>query len=238
MSAQSQVLTLVASLGALVVGDLVVPAVVHRKTRMPDSYDENPFEQFRFVGSLDRRQREVGCGTRKGCALRGSLDAEPCRKRPLAFSVHMGVSPEKKASSGSRKSRGIVRGDESKKSKKGAKAKMSKPPALPNFDGWLPVYEVGADGEGLHSEILPVVAGTPGGWRERWAGVCDDCFQGGIQCSHYPELPLRLLIIGHNPSEKTWEVSKKAPPYRSLVLPWYSSTNSSAVVVELDRNAH
>ena len=99
-------------------------------------------------------------------------------------------------------SKGTESGDGAKRSKKSKKAQLSEPPTLPNFDGWLPIYDTGTSGEDLH----PVIAGTPHGWRERWAGVCDDCFQSGDQCPHYPEVPLRLLIIGHNPSQKTWEV--------------------------------
>ena len=31
--------------------------------------------------------------------------------------------------------------------------------------------------------ILPVIAG-PGGWRERWASVCDECFRAGTQVAY------------------------------------------------------
>ena len=82
------------------------------------------------------------------------------------------------------------------------KAEIGAPPFhSAKFRGWLPVYDYGC-----HGQILPVLAGTPGGWRERWSGICETCFQQGCQCAHFPELPLRMLIIGHNPSVRTWEV--------------------------------
>jgi hypothetical protein len=39
-----------------------------------------------------------------------------------------------------------------------------------------------------------------GRWRERYASVCTACFEARVPCGHYPELPLRCLIVGHNPS--------------------------------------
>lgn len=140
----------------------------------------NPFDAFRFEG----------------------------RKQPIGFSVHMGASPRGKASSRGKSGGTSSAGAEGpKKAKKAKKAQLSQPPDVgPNFDGWLPIYERGRGGVGSHDEIMPVISGTPGGWRERWAGVCDDCFQQGVQCGHYDEHPLTMLIIGHNPSVKTWEV--------------------------------
>jgi hypothetical protein len=156
----------------------------------------NPFEAFRFEA-----------GVRRCSASHHTMDGAG-QKRPIGVSVHMGHSPGGKVSSRGKSGRTSSAGaDGPKKGKKPHKAQLSQPPDLgPNFDGWLPIYEMGRGGAGSHGEIMPFIAGTPGGWRERWAGVCDDCFQRGVQCGHYQELPLRMLIIGHNPSVKTWEV--------------------------------
>lgn len=42
---------------------------------------------------------------------------------------------------------------------------------------------------------------TPGQYRERLTGHCGLCFRARRPCPHCPELPLRLLLLGHNPSE-------------------------------------
>eukprot|EP00644_Phytophthora_capsici_P012516 jgi/Phyca11/112830/e_gw1.23.240.1 len=44
-----------------------------------------------------------------------------------------------------------------------------------------------------------------GKWQERWHGICDDCFERAQPCVHYPEHRLRLLIVGHNPSDHAWK---------------------------------
>uniref|UniRef100_K3X2B6 Uracil-DNA glycosylase-like domain-containing protein n=1 Tax=Globisporangium ultimum (strain ATCC 200006 / CBS 805.95 / DAOM BR144) TaxID=431595 RepID=K3X2B6_GLOUD len=41
-------------------------------------------------------------------------------------------------------------------------------------------------------------------WQERWHGICDECFRNAVKCTHYPEQMLRLLIVGHNPSDHAW----------------------------------
>ena len=41
----------------------------------------------------------------------------------------------------------------------------------------------------------PVIAGGGGLWRERYASVCEDCYRAATPCPHFPEEPLRLLII-------------------------------------------
>eukprot|EP01138_Halocafeteria_seosinensis_P015929 gb/GECG01016256.1/.p1 GENE.gb/GECG01016256.1/~~gb/GECG01016256.1/.p1 ORF type:complete len:366 (+),score=31.96 gb/GECG01016256.1/:1-1098(+) len=52
----------------------------------------------------------------------------------------------------------------------------------------------------------PYITHKQGGWfRERFSSVCHDCFTRKIHCDHYPEIPLRLILVGHNPSEKAWE---------------------------------
>ncbi|CEG45810.1 Uracil-DNA glycosylase-like [Plasmopara halstedii] len=41
-------------------------------------------------------------------------------------------------------------------------------------------------------------------WQERWHAICDDCFKQVRPCKHYSERRLRLLIVGHNPSDHAW----------------------------------
>lgn len=75
--------------------------------------------------------------------------------------------------------------------------KILEPPDMKGFDGWIPSYGKG--------KVVPVLSRKPSGWRERWSGVCDSCFKAGVQCEHHKERPLRLLIMGHNPSVRAWE---------------------------------
>ncbi|EQC29435.1 hypothetical protein SDRG_12897 [Saprolegnia diclina VS20] len=42
-------------------------------------------------------------------------------------------------------------------------------------------------------------------WQERYHGICDVCFDTVTECSHHPDVALRLLIVGHNPSENAWQ---------------------------------
>ncbi|EEY53537.1 uncharacterized protein PITG_07211 [Phytophthora infestans T30-4] len=42
-------------------------------------------------------------------------------------------------------------------------------------------------------------------WQERWHAICDDCFEQAQPCLHHPERRLRLLIVGHNPSDHAWK---------------------------------
>ena len=46
---------------------------------------------------------------------------------------------------------------------------------------------------------------SSGKWQERWHAICDDCFEQAHTCEHYPEHRLRLLIVGHNPSDHAWK---------------------------------
>lgn len=50
----------------------------------------------------------------------------------------------------------------------------------------------------------PFVAPSPALWRERFAPCCAVCFAASTHCMHHAELPLRLLIVGHNPSDTAW----------------------------------
>jgi TDG/mug DNA glycosylase family protein len=52
----------------------------------------------------------------------------------------------------------------------------------------------------IASPIKSINGMPPGKWRERYGSVCRTCFEDSVPCDHYPELPLRCLFIGHNPS--------------------------------------
>lgn len=62
------------------------------------------------------------------------------------------------------------------------------PPGIPPRDGAAPYVAAFAWGA------------LEGRWRERYASVCTTCFNSRVPCGHFPELPLRCLIVGHNPS--------------------------------------
>lgn len=47
---------------------------------------------------------------------------------------------------------------------------------------------------------LRLVRHARGRYRERLASVCRACFERDEVCHHWPELPLRVLLVGHNPS--------------------------------------
>lgn len=51
----------------------------------------------------------------------------------------------------------------------------------------------------------PFVAKKPGRYRDRFMGVCDACFAANLPCQCHPERPLRLLLVGHNPSLHAWQ---------------------------------
>jgi TDG/mug DNA glycosylase family protein len=58
--------------------------------------------------------------------------------------------------------------------------------------------------EALASLEPPFVAASPALWRERYAPSCAACFAASAVCVHHAETPLRLLLIGHNPSTHAW----------------------------------
>lgn len=66
-----------------------------------------------------------------------------------------------------------------------------------------PVQTV-AEGAALIAAARTAASLTPGKWQERWHGICDECFANGTKCTHHPEQRLRLLIVGHNPSDHAW----------------------------------
>ena len=56
----------------------------------------------------------------------------------------------------------------------------------------------------------PVVSWLPAGegsgaFRERYTSVCQACHDAREPCTHWPEVPLKLLIVGHNPSDSAWD---------------------------------
>ena len=151
----------------------------HGRAELSAPAGDNPFEAFRYAGA--RRSAA-------GADAPGSLHSE--RKRPASPARGgSAASPAKrtKGAAGDSPEEGPAKTGRKKKGKPAPKARLCEPPALPNFDGWLPVYERGPAGA-VDAEILPFVSGVPGGWRERWCGVCDDCFEKGQQCFEYPEV--------------------------------------------------
>eukprot|EP00898_Chlorokybus_atmophyticus_P007568 jgi/Chlat1/7812/Chrsp66S07335 len=56
----------------------------------------------------------------------------------------------------------------------------------------------------LHLLPPPFISPAPGRWREKYSSVCETCHKGRVTCLHYSELPLRLLLVGHNPSEHAY----------------------------------
>lgn len=44
-----------------------------------------------------------------------------------------------------------------------------------------------------------------GRFRERFTSVCAACTQAHRVCTHHPELGLRALLVGHNPSTTAWK---------------------------------
>jgi TDG/mug DNA glycosylase family protein len=57
----------------------------------------------------------------------------------------------------------------------------------------------------LVHQIQPFIApAADGGWRERFSSCCSSCFLEAVCCPHFEEVPLRLLLIGHNPSEHSY----------------------------------
>ena len=66
--------------------------------------------------------------------------------------------------------------------------------------GAKPDDEVSDDPSVRRPRIAP-----PARWRERHAPACEACEAARVPCVHHPEVPLKLLIIGHNPSEHSWD---------------------------------
>ena len=58
--------------------------------------------------------------------------------------------------------------------------------------------------EDMDTAEYPFIAAAPAKWRERYAPVCPSCEASRMPCSHHPETPLKLLVIGHNPSHHSY----------------------------------
>mmetsp|Transcript_15849 Transcript_15849/g.29008 ORF Transcript_15849/g.29008 Transcript_15849/m.29008 type:complete len:342 (+) Transcript_15849:179-1204(+) len=52
----------------------------------------------------------------------------------------------------------------------------------------------------MHTFVAP----APAKYRERFASTCESCFQASRPCKHFEESPLKLLLVGHNPSDHAW----------------------------------
>ncbi|TYZ69195.1 hypothetical protein PybrP1_004166 [[Pythium] brassicae (nom. inval.)] len=63
----------------------------------------------------------------------------------------------------------------------------------------------GAAAASAAAAALAPVAPPRTKWQERWHGICDACFASGSQCVHHEERLLRLLVVGHNPSDHAWQ---------------------------------
>ncbi|KAK3250451.1 hypothetical protein CYMTET_40180 [Cymbomonas tetramitiformis] len=68
------------------------------------------------------------------------------------------------------------------------------------------LVNVDTNGSATSQDVIcpPFIATAPGKWREKYASVCAACFEARVHCTHHPERRLRLLFIGHNPSEHAW----------------------------------
>ncbi|OWZ01664.1 hypothetical protein PHMEG_00026906 [Phytophthora megakarya] len=87
-----------------------------------------------------------------------------------------------------------------------------------------------------------------GKWQERWHAICDHCFAQGQPCTHYSERRLRLLIVGHNPSDHAWKTgySYSNPTNRMWMLltgtlaphSWEGVVPSTARIVEQNIMPH
>lgn len=70
---------------------------------------------------------------------------------------------------------------------------VSKPADIPLRDGAAPYV------------ANFVFRGMRGRWRERFTAICSSCMEANVLCCHLPELPLRCLLHGHNPSEHAFQ---------------------------------
>lgn len=61
------------------------------------------------------------------------------------------------------------------------------------------------DSEGKHETSNFGFISTETNFRERLASVCENCFFCRAACNHLPELPLKLILVGHNPSTHAWD---------------------------------
>mmetsp|Transcript_12778 Transcript_12778/g.20666 ORF Transcript_12778/g.20666 Transcript_12778/m.20666 type:complete len:329 (-) Transcript_12778:2028-3014(-) len=69
---------------------------------------------------------------------------------------------------------------------------------------WESACKVKVETELDRVPVQAFVAPSPARYRERYASVCQKCFESSVLCMHFEEEPLELLLVGHNPSEHAW----------------------------------
>jgi hypothetical protein len=163
---------------------------------------ENPFEAYRFCGpSGGGGCADAAVSSPANAPLRGAPSAGVWAGGQEGWGGKRQRTPDGDARAPPPVDDGRSPGRRAlEKRRRAAAAVAAGPPALANFAGWVPVHAArAADGV-----IEPFVSGVPGGWRERWRGTCEPCFARGCGCPHFAEEQLRLLILGHNPSDRSW----------------------------------
>lgn len=67
------------------------------------------------------------------------------------------------------------------------------------------ILEINREVQSSNSFRPPHICKEKGGFfREKYSAVCIPCFDKQLLCSHSLEIPLRLILIGHNPSKHAW----------------------------------
>jgi len=61
------------------------------------------------------------------------------------------------------------------------------------------------DYDGSNKIVNEFIAPPPAKYRERFKSTCNYCFELNQHCKHYDEKKLKLLLIGHNPSDHAWK---------------------------------
>ena len=79
-----------------------------------------------------------------------------------------------------------------------------------------------------HSSDEPVISPTTR-WRERFCSVSPAEFEGRLPCTAHKERPLRLLIIGHNPSEHSYT---SGTPYSNPSNRFWPTMRASGILPE------
>jgi hypothetical protein len=147
------------------------------------SRNENPFAQFRMAA---RKRSSKDSGRDDGEGIPGGGGDEPLKRRPMASKVGKRSGSSGCCESGTNKAK-----------------EASSSPASSSSCGTnhpLPDHEYDESGQ-----VLAFVGKGPNAFRERWSSTCRECFEKSVRCPHHAEVPLRLLILGHNPSELAWK---------------------------------
>ena len=147
------------------------------------SRNENPFDQFKMA-ARKRSSEESGRDDSGGIPCGGG--GEPLKRRTLTSKGGKGLGSSGSSESGINKAK-----------------KTSSSPASSSSRGTnrpVPDHEYDESGQ-----VLAFVGKGPNAFRERWSSTCRECFEKSVRCPHHAEVPLRLLILGHNPSELAWK---------------------------------